>query len=154
MISCALDVCCMNGEASAASCADPPSIVLTHCPTVAEPAQTHKPSPLYSLPIFLSFISSCGLDGSSFAMASTSLDLSLGAIEIGVLLASILYGMSIILGFIYASASAKDTLWLKLLVSAVWYVISSYSPYPVRKLSIMSILETMHIVSTSSRVSG
>jgi hypothetical protein len=126
----------MNGEAS------------------ADPAQTHKPSRLCSLPKFFSFISSCGLDGSSFAMASTSLDLSLGAIEIGVLLASILYGMSIVLGFVYASASEKDAIWLKLLVSAVWCVIYSNYPYPVQKLSIISILETMHIVGILSRVSG
>jgi hypothetical protein len=52
-----------------------------------------------------------------------SLDLSLGAIELGCLIAALLYGMFLVQLYMYALSCAKDRRWLKLLVALVWFVL-------------------------------
>jgi hypothetical protein len=47
------------------------------------------------------------------------LDLSLGAIEIGVLVSTLLYGMTAVQSYTYFASSAPDRMWLKCFVAAV-----------------------------------
>jgi hypothetical protein len=62
-------------------------------------------------------------------MASSILvnGLSLGAIEVGVLLSSLLYGMSLVQAYNYAINCTGDHAWLKAMVAAVWCVNSLIS---------------------------
>lgn len=53
---------------------------------------------------------------------STSLDLSLGAVEVGVLIATFLYGVTTLQVFIYFSETAKVTLRMRFLVTLLWIV--------------------------------
>jgi hypothetical protein len=50
---------------------------------------------------------------------SASLGLTLGAIELGVLISSVLWGCTCVQTYMYASGSAEDRLSSKLLVAAV-----------------------------------
>jgi hypothetical protein len=50
------------------------------------------------------------------------LGLSLGAIEIGALVSTLLYGMALVQTYIYATSSPHDRVYLKLFVGLVLYV--------------------------------
>ncbi|KAF8580007.1 hypothetical protein K439DRAFT_1637393 [Ramaria rubella] len=50
----------------------------------------------------------------------TVLSLSLGALEIGILFSTALYGVASIQAFIYAERNLKDALWLRVMVVLVW----------------------------------
>jgi hypothetical protein len=52
-------------------------------------------------------------------MPPTILDLSLGAVEMGVLLTSALYGISVVQTYIYATSCRGDKMWVKALVAVV-----------------------------------
>jgi len=47
----------------------------------------------------------------------SKLDLSLGALEVSILISTILYGISILQVFLYSERGFKDPLWLRTLVS-------------------------------------
>jgi hypothetical protein len=53
-------------------------------------------------------------------MAPSILDLSLGAVEMGVLLTSVLYGMSLVQTYTYAMHCRGDRMWVMALVAGVW----------------------------------
>lgn len=78
-------------------------------------------------------------------MAPAFLDLSLGAIQIGTLLAWVIYRMWLVQTYVYYASCQQDRLWLKLMVAVVWSVI-------ILTLIIAclpkcpSLLETLHIV--------
>jgi hypothetical protein len=50
------------------------------------------------------------------------LGLTLGVIEIGVLMSTLLYGMTLVQTYIYAMSSSQDRIWMKLFVAIVWFV--------------------------------
>ncbi|EED85479.1 predicted protein [Postia placenta Mad-698-R] len=50
----------------------------------------------------------------------TSLDLTGGAVEVGILISVFLYGVATVQAYIYIRSSAQDPLWLRLLVIVVW----------------------------------
>jgi hypothetical protein len=52
-------------------------------------------------------------------MAPTVLDLSLGAVEMGVLISSVFYGNLVVQCYLYSQSTIKDRLWIKLLVGFV-----------------------------------
>jgi hypothetical protein len=52
----------------------------------------------------------------------STLDLTLGAIEMGAFISAILYGMVCIQVYIYSMGCKSDRAWTKLLVAFVWYV--------------------------------
>jgi len=47
----------------------------------------------------------------------STLDLTLGALEVSIILSTILYGISILQVFLYSERGFKDPLWLRSLVS-------------------------------------
>jgi hypothetical protein len=52
----------------------------------------------------------------------SSIALSLGIMEIGVLIGTLLYGMSLLQTYIYVTSGRTGQVWLKLMVAAVWCV--------------------------------
>jgi hypothetical protein len=50
----------------------------------------------------------------------SSLDLTLGAVEIGAMMSMMLYGMVTVQMYIYARNCKTDRAWLKALVTCVW----------------------------------
>jgi hypothetical protein len=50
------------------------------------------------------------------------LDFTMGAIEIGVLVSTLLYGMTVVQSYIYFASNAPDRLWLKSFVALVRWV--------------------------------
>lgn len=82
-------------------------------------------------------------------MASFAFDLTLtlGVVEIGVLLSSLLYGMSLVQTYIYATNCKSDSIWLKTVVSVVWFVDSlANNPY-FTDMNRNSVFETLHTAS-------
>lgn len=61
------------------------------------------------------------LDGAVPALLPT-LGTTLGAIEVGVMLAAILYGVTTLQTYIYWQTPKKDKRWLRCLVASVWSV--------------------------------
>jgi hypothetical protein len=47
----------------------------------------------------------------------TILDLSVGALEIGVLLSTVLYGVATVQAWLYTERNFKDPIWLRIMVS-------------------------------------
>ncbi|KAH7914161.1 hypothetical protein BJ138DRAFT_1144516 [Hygrophoropsis aurantiaca] len=58
---------------------------------------------------------------------ATSLDFSLGALEIGVLLSTCLYGVTTVQAYTYWSSRFRDPLWLRLLVASIWVLESFHT---------------------------
>jgi hypothetical protein len=54
-------------------------------------------------------------------MSSKILDLSLGTVEFGILIATLLYGMSLVQTYTYFFSSLHDKIWLKAIVFLLWY---------------------------------
>jgi uncharacterized membrane protein (DUF485 family) len=52
-------------------------------------------------------------------LADFSLPLSLGAIQIGVLFATLFYGMTFVQTYIYTLSCSQDRVWLKIFVGVV-----------------------------------
>jgi len=50
----------------------------------------------------------------------TSLALTVGALEVGILLSTVLFGVVTVQAFLYAERNFKDPLWLRILVGIVW----------------------------------
>ncbi|KAF8578373.1 hypothetical protein K439DRAFT_487168 [Ramaria rubella] len=48
--------------------------------------------------------------------------LQLGSVEIGVLLATLLYGIVTLQAFLYAKKDNTDTLWIRIIVGSVWII--------------------------------
>jgi hypothetical protein len=80
----------------------------------------------------------------------SSLDLTLGAIEMGTMMSMMLYGMITVQMYMYAMTCKADRPWLKALVTSVWYacatVLSIHSP-----LSIFSGVLRHYTLSPCSR---
>jgi hypothetical protein len=55
-----------------------------------------------------------------------SLDLSLGVIEIGTLFGTLLYGMTLVQCYMYATSCREDRLWLRVFVLFILYVLAVY----------------------------
>lgn len=53
-----------------------------------------------------------------------ALDSTLGAVELGIVLSSILYGVTTMQAYIYTQTGKKDRFSLRLLVAWVWYVLA------------------------------
>jgi hypothetical protein len=51
--------------------------------------------------------------------------LALGTYQLGALITTLVYGVTLAQFYTYAISSKKDRLWLKLFVTLVWYVLSS-----------------------------
>lgn len=60
-------------------------------------------------------------DAVSPAMAP-SLDSTLGAVELAILLSSVLYGVTTMQAYLYLQSPRQDRLWLRGLAAIVWYV--------------------------------
>jgi hypothetical protein len=59
----------------------------------------------------------------STSCMSHSLGLTLGALELGVMLSTLLYEMSTVRMLTYSQESRKDVRWLRALVGLVWSVV-------------------------------
>jgi hypothetical protein len=51
------------------------------------------------------------------------LDLTLGAVELGVIVATMLYGMALVQGYSYAFRCAQDPRWIQIIVIFLGHVI-------------------------------
>jgi hypothetical protein len=58
-----------------------------------------------------------------FSAMPSTLDLTLGAVEMGAFISAILYGMVTIQVYLYAMGCKSDRAWMKALVAFVWSVI-------------------------------
>jgi hypothetical protein len=63
-------------------------------------------------------------------MSELHLGLTLGALELGILIATFLYGMAFVQGYRYtlSAARATDAWWMRMLVSFLAYVARSSAP--------------------------
>lgn len=52
----------------------------------------------------------------------TSLATTLGAVEIGVMLSAVLYGVTTLQTYIYWQTPNQDKRWLRYLVAIIWFV--------------------------------
>ncbi|KAJ7083072.1 hypothetical protein B0H15DRAFT_889337 [Mycena belliarum] len=93
----------------------------------------------------------------------SELDLSLGALEIGILLSSVLWGVTTIQVYIYVTTSNKDPLWTKAIVYLVWSLESFHTIFiwiylyrlTVTFYGIPTVLEKTHwTLDTSSFFDG
>ncbi|KAF8576575.1 hypothetical protein K439DRAFT_1640407 [Ramaria rubella] len=59
-------------------------------------------------------------------MSALNINLSIGAVEVGTLISSVLYGVATLQPFSYAGSGLKDPLWLRVMVNAVATVLYAH----------------------------
>jgi hypothetical protein len=74
-----------------------------------------------------------------------TLDLTLGAANVGTLVATLLFGMFLIQLHIYASSCTSDRLWLKLLITAAGFIPCSFRAHACNDC-FHRFLEALHMV--------
>jgi hypothetical protein len=84
--------------------------------------------PLLSHKDYSVSLQATSLPSSSMASAKPSLPsvgLALGTYQLGALITTLVYGVTLAQFYTYAISSKKDRVWLRLFVTLVWYALSS-----------------------------